>query len=279
MPDGVLFGVSLRSLAREGLAKEIPLGGNSLLRIPLIAGNWKMHTTIVEARELASSVVKAAESAGDRDVMIAPPYTALAAVSDIVQGSVLLAGQNVCWEEKGAFTGEISPVMLKDAGCTMAIIGHSERRHLFGEDNEMINKRITGALRFGLTPVFCIGETLDERENGNTMKVLESQVREGLAGITIADPSALVVAYEPVWAIGTGKTATVEQAQEAHAFVRKLLSDICEKIIASQIRILYGGSVNSENVDMLMRQEDVDGALVGGASLKADSFERIIHFK
>lgn len=250
-----------------------------MLRIPLIAGNWKMHTTIVEAQELARSVVKAAESVSDRDVMIAPPYTALAAVSDIVQGSVLLAGQNVCWEEKGAFTGEISPSMLKDAGCSMAIIGHSERRHVFGEDNSMINKRVAGALGSGLTPVFCIGETLDDRESGNTMQILENQIREGLADIAVSDPVNLVVAYEPVWAIGTGKTATVEQAQEAHFFVRQLLGDIYEKTIASQIRILYGGSVNSENVDMLMRQEDVDGALVGGASLKADSFERIIHFQ
>lgn len=200
-----------------------------MLRIPLIAGNWKMHTTIVEAQELARSVVKAAESASDRDVMIAPPYTALAAVSDIVQGSVLLAGQNVCWEEKGAFTGEISPPMLKDAGCSMVIIGHSERRHVFGEDNSMINKRVAGAVKSGLTPVFCIGETLDDRESGNTMKVLEKQVRDGLADITVNDPANLVVAYEPVWAIGTGKTATVEQVQEAHFFIRQLLGDSYEK--------------------------------------------------
>ncbi len=247
-------------------------------RRPLIAGNWKMHMTIGEAEGLARAVVKAAADAKDRDVMIAPPYTSLSAVKKIVQDTVLLAAQNVCWEEKGAFTGEISPLMLKDVGCQMAIIGHSERRHIFGEDNKMINKRVMGAMRYGLVPVFCIGETLDEREAGNTLKVLESQVREGLSGINSVDAAALVVAYEPVWAIGTGKTATVEQAQEAHSFVRGLLGAIFQKNIASEIRILYGGSVNPGNVDELMRQEDVDGALVGGASLVADSFARIIQY-
>jgi len=248
-------------------------------RRPLIAGNWKMHMTIGEAEGLAKAVTKTAADVKDRDVMIAPPYTALSAVKKIVGDTVLLAAQNVCWEEKGAFTGEISPLMLKDVGCRMAIIGHSERRHIFGEDNKMINKRVVGAMRHGLVPVFCIGETLDEREAGDTMKVLEDQVREGLAGIKNADAAGLVVAYEPVWAIGTGKTATVEQAQEAHSFVRSLLGAIFEKNIASEIRILYGGSVNPGNVDELMRQDDVDGALVGGASLKADSFARIIQYQ
>ncbi len=161
----------------------------------------------------------------------------------------------------------------------MAIIGHSERRHVFGEDDAMINKRVLGALEFDLVPVFCVGETLDEREAGKTMEVLENQVRSGLAGVTADQAETIVIAYEPVWAIGTGKTATVEQAQEVHAFLRRLLGSMFQKNIATQIRILYGGSVNPENVDALISQEDVDGALVGGASLKADLFDRIIHFR
>ncbi|MDH3359982.1 MAG: triose-phosphate isomerase [Desulfobulbaceae bacterium] len=249
-------------------------------RTPIIAGNWKMHTTIDEAVTLAKAVAEASQGLNDRQVMIAPPFTALAAVSQAVGDSgVQVASQNVCWEEKGAFTGEIAPCMLKDAGCTMAIIGHSERRHIFGESNEMINKRVLGAQAAGLIPVFCIGETLDEREADKTFTILEEQTRKGLAGVTIKDPAQLVVAYEPVWAIGTGKTASKEQAQEVHAFLRKLLADLYEKNIASQIRILYGGSVNSDNVDALMAQEDVDGALVGGAALKPESFARIIRFQ
>ncbi|KPK28024.1 MAG: triosephosphate isomerase [Desulfobacterales bacterium SG8_35_2] len=249
-------------------------------RRPLIAGNWKMHTTVQEAEHLASAVVQAAAKAAGRDVMIAPPYTALAAVGKILSGTgVLLGAQNVHWEDKGAFTGEISAAMLKDVGCVMAIIGHSERRHVFGETDLMINKRLTAALQFGLIPVLCVGETLQEREAGRTLEVLEDQVRAGLAALDSVDGAKLVVAYEPVWAIGTGKTATETQAQEAHSFIRKLLADMFEKNIAAQIRILYGGSVKPENIDILMQQEDIDGALVGGAALKADSFERIICFQ
>jgi triosephosphate isomerase len=248
-------------------------------RRPLIAGNWKMHTTVQEAQKLAAAVVQAAEKAADRDVMIAPPYTALAVVGKFISGSgVILGAQNVHWEEKGAFTGEISGGMLKNVGCKMVIIGHSERRQIFGETDFMINRRIGGALQFGLIPVFCIGETLKQREAGQTLKVLEGQVRAGLAGVKLTDGSQLVVAYEPVWAIGTGKTATETQAQEVHSFIRGLLADIFEKKIAEQLRILYGGSVKPENIDILMRQDDIDGALVGGAALEAKSFERIICF-
>ncbi len=248
-------------------------------RTPLIAGNWKMHTTIAEAEELAAAVAVASHGLADREVMIAPPFTALAAVAKVVAGSpVRLAGQNVCWAEKGAFTGEIAPAMLRDAGATMAIVGHSERRHVFGESNAMINKRLAGARAAGLIPILCIGETLEEREAGRTFAILETQLREGLAGIAGDDPAAVVIAYEPVWAIGTGKTATTEQAQAAHAFVRGVLAELYEKNIASQMRILYGGSVNSDNVDALMAQPDVDGALVGGAALKPESFARIIRF-
>ena len=250
------------------------------MRKPLIAGNWKMHTTVQEAEQLAAAVVNAASNAADRDVMIAPPYTALAAVGRVLSGTgVLLGAQNVHWEEAGAFTGEISGAMLRDVGCAMAIIGHSERRHVFGETDFMINSRITGGLQSGLIPVFCIGETLKQREAGNTLKVLEDQVRAGLAGVEVADGGRIVLAYEPVWAIGTGKTATEAQAQEVHAFIRNLLADMYEKNIAAGIRILYGGSVKPENIDILMQQDDIDGALVGGAALKAESFERIICFQ
>lgn len=249
-------------------------------RTPLIAGNWKMHTNTSEAVTLAKSVAEASRGLTDRQVMIAPPFTALAAVAAAVKGSgVRVAGQNVCWEGKGAFTGEIAPAMLLDVGCTMVIIGHSERRHIFGETDAMINKRVAGAQAAGLIPILCIGETLAEREAERTFTVLEAQLRQGLAGISVIDPSLLVIAYEPVWAIGTGKTASKEQAQEVHAFVRNLLAEIYEKNIAAQIRILYGGSVNSDNVDALMKQVDVDGALVGGAALKAETFARIIRYQ
>ncbi len=239
-----------------------------------------MHTTVQEALGLAGIVGRAAAGVSDRDVMIAPPYTALAAVKSVLAGTeVILGAQNVHWEEKGAFTGEISPTMLKDLGCTMAIVGHSERRHVFGETDNMINRRLTGAMQFGLVPVLCIGETLEQREADQTLDVLEKQIRSGLAGIEVVDGGEIVVAYEPVWAIGTGKTATESQAQQAHSFIRKLLADICEKNIAAGIRILYGGSVKPENIDILMQQKDIDGALVGGAALKAESFERIICFQ
>jgi len=239
-----------------------------------------MHTTVQEAQELASAVVEASAKVSGRDVMIAPPYTALAAVGTVLTGSgVMLGAQNVHWEEKGAFTGEISAAMLGDVGCVMAIVGHSERRHVFGETDSMINRRIKGALQFGLIPVLCIGETLEQREAGQALQVLEDQLRAGLAGLEVADGGKLVVAYEPVWAIGTGKTATEAQAQEAHGFIRNLLTAIFEKNIAAQIRILYGGSVKPENIDILMQQDDIDGALVGGAALKAESFERIICFQ
>ncbi len=248
-------------------------------RIPLLAGNWKMFTTVAEASELAHAIAAQPVPVG-RQVMLAPSAPALSAVGAILAGTgIALASQNICWEEKGAFTGEISPLMLKEAGASMAIIGHSERRQIFGETDALINKRICGALNFGITPILCIGETLEEREADTTMAVLERQLRQGLAQATIKTGDQLIVAYEPVWAIGTGKTASASQAQEVHAFCRSLLTDIFDKAIAQQMRILYGGSVNPANVDELMSQTDVDGALVGGAALKADSFLRIIHFE
>ncbi len=248
-------------------------------RKPLIAGNWKMHLTIHEAVSLAKQVAASSQGLEDREVMIAPAATALAAVAKAVHTSpVMVAGQNVAWKDQGAYTGEISPLMLRDAGAKMAIVGHSERRHIFGEDNAMINQRMIGALASGIIPVLCIGETLDEREDGRTWEVLKEQVRDGLKGISGRQAADVVFAYEPVWAIGTGKTASKEQAQEAHKFIRALVEELYEKNLAGKMRILYGGSVKPDNVDDLMRMPDVDGALVGGAALQADSFDRIIHF-
>jgi triosephosphate isomerase len=239
-----------------------------------------MHTNVQQAQQLALEVVRAISGVNDRDVMVAPPFTALTAVGAILaKTGVFLGAQNVHWETKGAFTGEISGPMLWDVGCAMAIVGHSERRHVFGETDAMVNKRVKGAMGAGLVPVFCIGETIEERKAGKALEVLEGQVRSGLARIDVADPGGLVVAYEPVWAIGTGLTASESQAQEAHRFIRNLLAGMYDKNIAAGIRILYGGSVKPDNIDVLMQQEDIDGALVGGAALKAESFERIICFQ
>jgi triosephosphate isomerase len=248
-------------------------------RRPLIAGNWKMHLTVSEAVRLATAVAASCREVADREVMIAPPFTALAEVAAAVRNTpVLVAGQNVAWEKEGAFTGEISPVMLRDAGAAMAIVGHSERRHIFGEDNQLVNRRLLGALQFDLRPVLCVGETLAEREQGRTFPVLEEQVRQGLANVSREGAGRVVIAYEPVWAIGTGRTATREQAQEAHAFIRGVLAGLYEKKLADDIRILYGGSVKPENIDSLMAEPDIDGALVGGAALQSASFDRIVHF-
>jgi triosephosphate isomerase len=250
-----------------------------MTRKALMAGNWKMHKTTEEAKLLAEQVAAATPKAADREVLLAPPFTALGAVSEAVKGTdIIVAGQNVCWEEQGAFTGEISPAMLRDMGATAAIVGHSERRQIFMESDEMINQRLLGGLNQGLTMLLCIGETLEERESDQTLAVLERQIRAGLAEVSSALMNQVVIAYEPVWAIGTGRTASTEQAQEAHAFVRKLATDLYEKDIADGLRILYGGSVKPANVDELMAQPDIDGALVGGAALDADSFGRIINF-
>lgn len=248
-------------------------------RKTLIAGNWKMHTTVAEACRLAEDIAKQINREEDREVLLAPPATALQKVGETLSSSsVILAAQNVCWEEKGAFTGELSPVMLKDCGATAAIIGHSERRQLFRETNALVNQRIRGALAFGIMAILCVGETLEERETKKTFEVIEEQVRKGLAGVRQTETERLVIAYEPVWAIGTGKTATTEQAQEAHHFIRGLIEKMYEKNIADRLRILYGGSVKPANIDELMKQPDIDGALVGGAALDAESFGRIINY-
>jgi triosephosphate isomerase len=248
-------------------------------RKPLIAGNWKMNGVLIDACNLAAGIAAACRGVSDRDVLLAPPFTVISEVAHTIgDAPIILAGQNVCWEGKGAFTGEISPVMLRDAGATATLVGHSERRQIFGETDELINRRLKGALDFGLLTILCIGETLYQREKSQTFAVLEEQIRKGLADIAADRMGRVVIAYEPVWAIGTGKTASNDQAQEAHAFIRTLLADLFEKDIAAQTRILYGGSVKPTTIDELMAQPDIDGALVGGAALDVDTFGRIIHF-
>jgi triosephosphate isomerase len=252
---------------------------SSPLRRPLLAGNWKMNLTLAQSVELARAVKDAAAGASG-EVAVFAPFTAITVVAEVLRGSpVRLGAQDVSWESAGAFTGEISAPMLVDAGCAMTLIGHSERRKLYGETDEHVNKKLGAALKAGLTPVVCIGETLDERESQKTWRVLETQIAGGLKGFAPADLSKVVIAYEPVWAIGTGKTATPAQAQEAHLFTRQQLEKLHGKGFASGTRVLYGGSVTAENVDSLMAQPDVDGALVGGASLKKDAFLRIMGFK
>ncbi len=248
-------------------------------RTPLLAGNWKMNLALDEAVQLAAAVVESCRGLAGREVMVAPAFLHIPAVARVLQGtSVLLAGQNMCWEKRGAFTGEVSGPMLKEAGASMVILGHSERRHVFGEDDELINRRLRGALACDLTPILCLGETLEEREADQIFEVLEGQLLRGLGGLDPEEANRVVLAYEPVWAIGTGRTAGPEQAREVHAFLRSVLADRFEKTLAESVRILYGGSVNPENIDSLMAEPDIDGALVGGAALKSESFDRIIHF-
>ena len=249
-------------------------------RRPLIAGNWKMYKTCSEAVETARHLVKLVADAKDVDIMIAPQFTALAPVSEIIKGSMVsLGGQNLFWEKEGAYTGEISAEMLIAAGCSHVIIGHSERRQYFGETDDTVNKKINSAIKGQLTPVFCVGETEKERESKDTFSVLDKQVTKGLEGFSSDQLGKLVVAYEPVWAIGTGKTATSDQAQEVHQFLRSMLEKIFGDSFSKTIRILYGGSVKPENIAELMAMPDIDGALVGGASLDAETFSKIVLFK
>jgi triosephosphate isomerase len=249
------------------------------MRPPLIAGNWKMNGLARDARELAAALKRELGNAPSPEVVVCPPFTALGAVREALDGSPIRVGaQDMHWEAKGAYTGEISPAMLKEFGCTHVVLGHSERRHIMGETNEMVNRKTRAALAAGLTPIVCVGELLEERNMGVTRDVIERQVSKGLDGLSAADLARLVLAYEPVWAIGTGKTATPLQAQEVHHFVRKLLAQRADPETAQAVRILYGGSVKPDNIGELMAQEDVDGALVGGASLEAVSFVKIVRY-
>jgi triosephosphate isomerase (TIM) len=248
-----------------------------MARTKFVCGNWKMFKTTGEARELVGALVPLVkEAAGRVQVAVAPPFTALAAVGEALRGtSVELAAQNVHFEVQGAFTGEISPPMLADLGVKHGIIGHSERRQYFGETDDGVHKKAIALLKAGILPIVCVGETLKEREGGLTMEVVGRQVRGALSGLPASDVARLTVAYEPVWAIGTGKTATTAQAQEVHAAIRRLLHELAGGA-ADQVRIQYGGSVKPDNAAELMGQPDVDGALVGGASLKASDFSLIV---
>lgn len=247
------------------------------MRTPLIAGNWKLNNTLTESVELVGALKAAVKDVENVEILVAPPFTAISMLATKLGGSnVKLGAQNCYFENAGAFTGEVSAPLLKDAGCDYVIVGHSERRQIFGESNQTINRKVKAVLEADLSCILCIGETLDERENGDMFDILTEQVKEGLSGVT--DMTQVVVAYEPVWAIGTGKTASSEQAQEVHSFVRGLIQGLYAPEVAAATRILYGGSVKPENVDELMAQDDIDGALVGGASLKAEDFARIVKF-
>jgi triosephosphate isomerase len=246
---------------------------------PFIAGNWKMNKTIREAVDFTNQLINLTAGVDDRDVVVAPPFTALHPVAEALKGShILLSAQNLSDKTEGAYTGEVSARMLADAGCAYVIIGHSERRTLYGEKDAVINSKIKIALATGLKPIFCIGETLEEREGNRTFNIIERQIKEGLNYLNTDDIRRLVIAYEPVWAIGTGKTATPEQAQEVHAYIRQLMEKVLERNIAADVPVIYGGSVNPKNIGTLMKERDIDGALVGGASLEIDSFIRIINF-
>jgi triosephosphate isomerase (TIM) len=249
------------------------------MRKPFVAGNWKLNTDSRSSVELAKAVATGAAGLAGQEVTVAvlPPFVYLPSVVKTVSSSgVAVGAQDVYFEPKGAFTGEISPAMLKDVGCVYVLCGHSERRHVIGETDELVGRKVTAAIGGGLLPILCVGELLEERDAGTTEEVVARQLRTGLAGLNGDKMSAVTIAYEPVWAIGTGRTATPQQAQDVHAFVRNLLSGLYGAPVAQEARILYGGSAKADNARELMAQEDVDGLLVGGASLKADEFVKII---
>lgn len=247
------------------------------MRRVLIAGNWKMHGGAAEAEALARAVARGHDVPIGREAVLCPPFTAIPVVAAALRGTQFQLGAQDCfWEEKGAFTGEISPPMLREAGCAYVIVGHSERRRHFGESDQQVNRKAQAALAAGLRPIVCVGETLEQRESEQTFGIVEAQIRGSLAEISRASAPEVVVAYEPVWAIGTGRNATPEQANEVHAFIRGLLGALFGSGGGEAIRIQYGGSVNAENARSLLGQPEVDGALVGGASLNAESFLKIV---
>lgn len=251
-----------------------------MTRRPLIAANWKMHKTTQEAKNFMSELLPKIADVKDCDVLICPPYTLINSVDQGRDGTnILLGAQNMHFEEKGAFTGEISPGMLKDLNCEFVLLGHSERRWVFGESDELINKKLLVAFSNGLIPVLCVGEQLEEREKNLTEQVILNQMEKGLKGVSEEYISRLVIAYEPVWAIGTGKNATTKDAKDAIALIREFIHSRFGAEVADKIRILYGGSVKPANVKSYMEQEGIDGALVGGASLEPDSFVSLIKFQ
>lgn len=248
-------------------------------RRAVIAGNWKMFKTCAETRRFFEQLVPQIGSVDYCDIVVAPPFTALTAAAEAVRGSaVRLAAQDLYWEPEGAYTGEVSAAMLSEVGCAYGIVGHSERRQLFGETDDGVAKKIAALLSRDLTAIFCVGETLEDRESGNAERHVQSQLRAGLAQLTAPDLSHIIVAYEPVWAIGTGRTATPDVAQQMHATIRNVISDVYGPAAGEVLRILYGGSVKPGNIADLMAQTDIDGALVGGASLEAASFAAIVHY-
>lgn len=241
-----------------------------------------MNKTLKEAKEYFDEFLKKLSQIdlSDKEIMIAPPFTVLAYCKNFIKNNPLkLGAQNACWEKQGAFTGEISPLMLKELGVEYVILGHSERRHIFGETNELIAKRVEGVYKSGLIPILCVGETLEERNKGKTLEIVENQLLEGLKNIKNIKGNDLIIAYEPVWAIGTGINATPEQAEEVQSFIREKLKNIYSEKISKQIRILYGGSVTPENIQDLMKKPNIDGVLVGGASLDAEKFFKICNIK
>jgi len=250
------------------------------MRKPIIAGNWKMYKTVQEAKALVDELRSAVKDAGDVEVVVCPPFTALDIVTATAKGTNISVGaQNMHWEEQGAYTGEISPVMLRGMGCKYVILGHSERREYFTETDENVNKKAKAAFKNGLLPIVCVGEKLDHREKGITEQVVKTQVEGGIKGLEKDQVARLVVAYEPVWAIGTGKTASDEDAQQVIGFIRSVITQMYGQELADKVRIQYGGSVKPDNIAGLMRQKDIDGALVGGASLDAKNFAGIVKFQ
>ena len=250
------------------------------MRKPIIAGNWKMHKTVGEALALVRELCGITAGVADVEIVICPTFTALYPVHlAICEGPLRLGAQNMHWEAQGAFTGEIAPAMVKEVGCTYVIIGHSERRQYFGETDDTVNKKVKAAFANELIPIMCVGETLEQREAGITEGVVGRQVRQGLTGLSAEQVAEMVIAYEPVWAIGTGRTASAEDANAVCRFIRQVVAEITGAESAEKVRIQYGGSVKGENIAELMAKSDIDGALVGGASLDVDSFAKIVKFK
>jgi len=251
------------------------------MRKPVIAGNWKMYKTVGESVATVLALKPLVANANHCEVVIAPVFTALKSVADRLEGTnIRIAAQNCAAEQKeGAFTGEVAASMVRDAGCSHVIVGHSERRQYFFESDEIVSRKTQAGLAAGLMVIVCVGETLEQRDQGSAESVVRNQLAGGLSGLTASDLDRIIVAYEPVWAIGTGRTATPEQAQEMHAFIRRVFAERHSAAAADEIRVLYGGSVKPDNIAGLMKQPDIDGALVGGASLKAESFAEIVNYK